>query len=45
MRLVVQVASRYPGEVSVSGPFDRWPTGSGFDKFWGFITNLVYGGT
>jgi arylsulfatase len=23
--------------VSVSGPFDRWPTGSGFDKFYGFI--------
>jgi arylsulfatase A-like enzyme len=32
-----------PWEVSVSGPFDRWPTGSGFDKFYGFIggeTNL-----
>ena len=26
-----------PWEVSVSGPFDRWPTGSGFDKFYGFI--------
>ncbi|MDB4835144.1 arylsulfatase [Cyclobacteriaceae bacterium] len=24
-------------EVSVSGPFDRWPTKSGFDKFYGFI--------
>ncbi len=24
-------------EVSVSGPFDRWPTGQGFDKFYGFI--------
>ena len=24
-------------EVSVSGPFDRWPTRSGFDKFYGFI--------
>jgi arylsulfatase len=24
-------------EVSVSGPFDRWPTNSGFDKFYGFI--------
>jgi arylsulfatase len=40
-----------PWEVSVSGPFDRWPTGSGFDKFYGFIggeTNqwhpLVYDG-
>ncbi|MDP1667340.1 MAG: arylsulfatase [Methylobacter sp.] len=39
-------------EGSVSGPFDRWPTGSGFDKFYGFIggeTNqwhpLVYDGT
>lgn len=26
-----------PWEVSVSGPFDRWPTRSGFDKFYGFI--------
>ena len=26
-----------PWEVSVSGPFARWPTGSGFDKFYGFI--------
>lgn len=26
-----------PWEVSVSGPFDRWPTQSGFDKFYGFI--------
>jgi arylsulfatase len=24
-------------EVSVSGPYDRWPTHSGFDKFYGFI--------
>ncbi len=24
-------------EVSVSGPFDRWPTGDGFEKFWGFV--------
>jgi arylsulfatase len=24
-------------EASVSGPFDRWPTHSGFDKFYGFI--------
>ncbi|GAA4833474.1 arylsulfatase [Algivirga pacifica] len=24
-------------EVSVSGPYDRWPTSSGFDKFYGFI--------
>ncbi len=38
-------------EVSVSGPFDRWPTRSGFDKLYGFIggeTNqwapLVYDG-
>jgi len=41
-----------PWESSVSGPYDRWPTGSGFDKFFGFIggeTNmwhpLVYDGT
>ena len=27
----------------MSGSYDRWPTGSGFDKFYGFIggeTNL-----
>jgi len=24
-------------EQSTSGPFDRWPTGSGFEKFYGFI--------
>ena len=41
-----------PWEVSVSGPSDRWPTRSGFDKFYGFIggeTNqwapLIYDGT
>ena len=41
-----------PWEVSVSGPYDRWPTGSGFEKFYGFIggeTNqwapAVYDGT
>ena len=26
-----------PWEVSVSGPYERWPTQSGFDKFYGFI--------
>jgi arylsulfatase A-like enzyme len=26
-----------PWEVSVSGPLDRWPTHSGFDRFYGFI--------
>lgn len=26
-----------PWEVSVSGPHERWPTGSGFEKFYGFI--------
>ncbi|HEX5133290.1 MAG TPA: arylsulfatase [Candidatus Krumholzibacteria bacterium] len=26
-----------PWEASVSGPFDRWPTHQGFDKFYGFI--------
>jgi arylsulfatase len=26
-----------PWETSVSGPYDRWPTRSGFDKFYGFI--------
>jgi|APMed6443717190_1056831.scaffolds.fasta_scaffold04299_4 arylsulfatase len=41
-----------PWEASVSGPYDRWPTQSGFDKFYGFIggeTNqwhpMVYDGT
>jgi len=41
-----------PWEVSVSGPFDHWPTRSGFDKFYGFLggeTNqwspLIYDGT
>ena len=24
-------------EVSMSGPFDRWPTGEGFEKFYGFV--------
>ena len=24
-------------EVNVSGPYDRWPTRSGFDKFYGYI--------
>lgn len=24
-------------EISVAGPFDRWPTHSGFDKFYGFM--------
>lgn len=40
-----------PWEISNSGPMDRWPTGSGFEKFYGFIggeTNqwapLVYDG-
>jgi arylsulfatase A-like enzyme len=39
-------------ELSVSGPFDRWPTHSGFDKFYGFVgseTNqwapVLYDGT
>jgi len=39
-------------EISVSGPFDRWPTHQGFDKFYGFLggeTNqwspLVFDGT
>ena len=34
-------------EISPSGPFDRWPTGSGFDKFYGFMggeTNQYYPG-
>src|SRR5450432_2247897 len=26
-----------PWEISISGPLDRWPTHSGFDKFYGFI--------
>lgn len=41
-----------PWEISNSGPMDRWPTHSGFEKFYGFIggeTNewapLIYDGT
>lgn len=26
-----------PSEVSHSGPFDRWPTGEGFEEFYGFM--------
>jgi arylsulfatase A-like enzyme len=26
-----------PWESSPSGPFDRWPTGDGFEKFYGFL--------
>jgi arylsulfatase A-like enzyme len=26
-----------PREISAVGPFDRWPTGEGFDKFYGFM--------
>jgi arylsulfatase len=26
-----------PWEISVSGPYDRWPTLQGFDKFYGFL--------
>ena len=41
-----------PWEISTAGPYDRWPTHSGFENFYGFIggeTNqwapLVYDGT
>ena len=41
-----------PWEISSAGPYDRWPTHSGFEKFYGFIggeTNqyapLIYDGT
>lgn len=36
-----------PWEISESGPFDRWPTGAGFEKFYGFMgaeTNQWYPG-
>lgn len=26
-----------PSEISAVGPFDRWPTGEGFDTFYGFM--------
>jgi len=26
-----------PRDISAVGPFDRWPTGEGFDKFYGFM--------
>jgi arylsulfatase len=31
-----------PWEVSVSGPFDRWPTRSGFDKFYEGVTRVEH---
>ncbi len=41
-----------PWEISAAGPYDRWPTHSGFENFYGFIggeTNqyspIVYNGT
>ncbi len=40
-----------PWEISPAGPFDRWPTRSGFDKFYGFLSGetnqwapLIYDG-
>lgn len=27
-----------PGDVTIAGPFDRWPTGDGFDHFYGFMS-------
>lgn len=39
-------------ETSISGPFDRWPTRQGFDKFYGFLggetnqcASFIYDGT
>ena len=35
-----------PWEINPAGPFTRWPTGLGFDHFYGFTggeTNLVNG--
>ena len=41
-----------PWEISSSGPFDRWPTGEGFERFYGFVAGeadqwspLLYDGT
>ena len=41
-----------PSEISPVGPFDRWPTGEGFDHFYGFMAcemnhwyPLLYQGT
>ncbi|MDF2979861.1 MAG: arylsulfatase [Actinomycetospora sp.] len=41
-----------PSEISPVGPFDRWPTGEGFDHFYGFMgaemnhwSPLLYEGT
>ncbi len=36
-RRLRQVARTAAWEASVSGPFDRWPTHPGFDKFYGFM--------
>jgi len=30
-----------PREISAAGPFDRWPTHSGFDKFYGFMGGVA----
>ena len=31
-----------PGrEMGAAGPFDHWPTGWGFDKWWGFLTGAA----
>ena len=27
-----------PGDVTIAGPFDRWPSGDGFDHFYGFMS-------
>lgn len=27
-----------PGDVTIAGPFDRWPSGEGFDHFYGFMS-------
>ena len=36
-RRVLASRTKLPRELSPSGPTDRWPTRSGFDKFYGFI--------
>jgi len=34
----VQVTFNPLWETSASGPFDRWPTGDGFERFYGFLS-------
>jgi hypothetical protein len=34
-KLLLKTHEFIPWEVSVTGPFDQWPTGEGFERFYG----------